>query len=297
MMKFFFFNIILYHFYCAVIHARCKYVFQNQIKKVNSDSFPPPPPPPTFSDSCSRPVGADLHSRHGSLRNREHEVHAERSPHHRHHGRSQRGNGGGGRRGEPLHLWDEGGGRGGFGQEGVSRPLSHLYWKPPFVRMFESFFHFSVTMLCPTTNVSRSWRRPWTRSPEALSAPTSLSFLRTSSTCWCTTTGERPPSFQCWWVCEKQRCASASSDELLNFCTRFKVQGVCGLWRLHPLSGESWRSLQGWCFQITDYSTFWSGFYNERSLEKQIYDVRVWWQLQQCFNSSENRFFFCEQIK
>lgn len=52
-----------------------------------------------------------------------------------------------------------------------------------------SIFWSSVMMLCPTTTASPSWKRPWTRYLEARSARTSLTSSRTSSTCWCTTTG------------------------------------------------------------------------------------------------------------
>lgn len=41
-----------------------------------------------------------------------------------------------------------------------------------------------------TTTVSLSWSRPWTRSLEDSSAPASPTSSKTSSTCWCTTTGE-----------------------------------------------------------------------------------------------------------
>jgi len=66
----------------------------------------------SLSDTRHGSVGADLHRRHRSVGNGEHEVHAERRSDHRHHGRSHGGDGGGGGRGEPVHLRHEGGGRG-----------------------------------------------------------------------------------------------------------------------------------------------------------------------------------------
>ena len=51
-----------------------------------------------------RPLGADLHRRQGGLRHRQHEVRHERRSHHRHPGRRQRGNPGGGGSGKLLPV-------------------------------------------------------------------------------------------------------------------------------------------------------------------------------------------------
>lgn len=61
------------------------------------------------SNPSSWPVWTDLHCRNRSFWYRKYEVHVERRSDHRHHGWSQCGDGGGGWRGKPLHLWHEGG--------------------------------------------------------------------------------------------------------------------------------------------------------------------------------------------
>ncbi|XP_068779822.1 glycogen phosphorylase, muscle form isoform X1 [Struthio camelus] len=73
-------------------------------------------------DPGGRPLGADLHGGHRGLGHGQHEVHAQRGAHHRHHGRGQRGDGRGGGRGEPLHLRHAGRGRRGARPQGVLRP-------------------------------------------------------------------------------------------------------------------------------------------------------------------------------
>ncbi|XP_025897537.1 glycogen phosphorylase, brain form isoform X2 [Nothoprocta perdicaria] len=63
----------------------------------------------------------DLHSWHRGLRHWQHEVYAERGPHHRHHGWGQRGDGRGGGRRKPLHLRHASGGGGGPESQRVQR--------------------------------------------------------------------------------------------------------------------------------------------------------------------------------
>lgn len=156
------------------------------------------------SDPSSGSLPADLHSWHGGLGHRQHEVHAERGPHHRHHGWSQRGDGRGGRRRKPLHLRHAGGGRRGPGSQRVGAggraalPALNMSqflgcWAPG-----DGPSPYSPSVPPPragttrwsTTSAYRSCGRPSTRSAVGFSPRGTPGASGMLSTCSCTMTGE-----------------------------------------------------------------------------------------------------------